>query len=224
MAAWPSGHHTGKAAPRHWVNPTKTLQHDHPTKDYQNCQMPRKGISVLFVKKCHINSPTRKSKWWATVSPYWTRGQKTSSLKPNGVWWTQTASLLWCTDSKHASTNKRYSHHQSKELTPCDLLQKSTSHQEQWNGVCMIQKREVEQIFTCYFPAPLSVPYHIQMITTISIDLMNFLKYFSLHFVFHSLMTAVEFSSYATWRGEELIQGSRNKHWCPYSFDANQVC
>ena len=73
-----------------------------------------------------------------------------------------------------------------QELTPCDLLQKSTSHQEQWNGVCMIQKREVEQIFTCYFPAPLSVPYHIQMITTISIDLMNFLKYFSLHFVFHS--------------------------------------
>ena len=80
-------------------------------------------------KVYHINSPTRKSKWWATVSPYRTRGQKTSSPKSNGVWWHQTASLLWCTDPKYAST-KRYSHRQSKELTfHAICLQKITSRQ-----------------------------------------------------------------------------------------------
>ena len=84
--------------------------------------------------------------------------------------------------------------HQQKVFTPSKQRTHSmwsaakkyiTSGTMKW-CLCMIQKREVEQIFTCFFPAPLSVPYHIQMITTISIDLMNFLKYFSLHFVFHS--------------------------------------
>ena len=46
-----------------------------------------------FVKNIKVNhishSPTKKSKWWTTVSPYITRGHQSSSPKSNGIWWNQ---------------------------------------------------------------------------------------------------------------------------------------
>ena len=77
------------------------------------------------------------------------------------------------------------------------------------------QKREAEQIFTWFSLHNISVAYDVQMITTNSNQLlMNFTNMFSLHFYFHSLMTAVEslLEFLHKLHGEMFIPGSRHKH------------
>ena len=143
-------------------------------------------------KVYHINSPTRKSKWWTTVFVQNKRPKNLitqtkwhlmkSNCKPALMHWSQI-----CVHQEVFTPSKQRTHF------PCDLFAKNYIT----SGImklysCMIHKHKVKLIFTCIFPAPLSVPYHIQMITTNATDLMNFTKHFFSPFYSTVLMTAME--------------------------------
>ena len=164
MAAWPSGHHTGKAAPRHGVNPTKTSQHNHPTDDpkFAKCQ-ERASVILQNVKKPHqlpkghqyivykitviiCNSPTRRSKMMSRKNDeplsllQATRAHQASSKYNTVLWSNQTKTGSNALIFKRTSTIRRYSYQQNKALTfPCNLFAKSyiTSEIMNWCS-CMI--------------------------------------------------------------------------------------
>ena len=129
--------------------------------------------------------------------------------------------------SKCASTKlEAFTPSEQRTHFPCDLSKYYIMSNPGNCILCMIQTWGRINIYLL-FPAQHSIQFS-QMITK-STQINNWLisqNILSLHFYFHRLMTAVE----SLWNflhmlhGEMLPNWSRDKHWCPDSSDANQVC
>ena len=242
MAAWPSGHHTGKAAPRHGVNPTKTSQHSHPTDDpkFAKCQ-ERASVILQNVKKPHqlpkghqyivykitviiCNSPTRRSKMMSRKNDeplslvQATRAHQTSSSKFNTVLW-RNQDWFQCSDPQtDVHLQEALVPPEQSTQFPCNLFAKSyiTSEIMNWYS-CMKHKREVKQTFTWSSLHNISDSHYIQMNRTNPNYLMNFPKHFFSPFCISTVCWQLwNHWNFFTCYGERcFIQGSRHNTDAP---------
>ena len=180
-----------------------------------------------------MNLPTRKRKWWTTISQCatMTRGLHNSSL-PNHTWHLKKSNLqacLWYMVSQMCvHQNKRPSHHQNKEPTSMRSIKKLHHVRTRKLYLCIIYKNTRQNKYLPVFPCTTfqfsfskwSRNQHNLIIGWISQNIC------SLHFYFHrfdgSCGNHLKFLQ--TLHGEMFTKWSQHRHWYPNSSDANQVC
>ena len=176
VASWPSGQDASRAAPGPGTNPARSHPRSHPTMANVKCR-ERASVFCIKCKSEFYKQLTHKEKLVMNHG-FSVHNKRPSNIITQTKWHLMKSKLQVCFDvlipNMRTPTRGIYTIRTKNSLSMRSVCKKLHHVRIMKLYSCMIHKREVEQIFTCFSLHHISVPYHIQMITTNSNDLMNF--------------------------------------------------